>query len=185
MRLKTLLFLTACPLSAACSSISDAETPETRFLDYSLVVVDGRTLPGPLSSLPGLMFWEGDDGSMLAVWRGQVVCNQSGSAKVTFGFRLSDRGSEVWHPIVVELALTCESAGPELIIFRNPVTGEALSGTLSEGPDMCPALSMAIPSVQALRAGYRASLSQANLPGGLDFSGPMHAQFQDTECAGG
>ena len=68
MRLKALFLAAVCAPGLSCSSVSEVETPEARFLDYSLAFVDGHALPGPASSLPGLLLWEGGDGSMLAVW---------------------------------------------------------------------------------------------------------------------
>lgn len=184
MRRTTLLVLTVCPLFVACSSTSDVDNPEARPLDFSLASVDGQALPGLASSLPGLPLWEGSDASMLTVWRGEVVCHADGTAQGSFGFRLSAHGSEVWDPIVVELDLTCESTAPELVTFRDPATGEVLNGTLHEGSEGCPGLSMGIPSVRSLRAGYRPSLSKADLPAGLDFSGPMSGEFREKECSG-
>jgi hypothetical protein len=184
MRLKTLLLVALCTLGFSCSSTSDVEEGDARFFGYALTGVDGLAVPGPLSSLPGLVLWEGEGRTMLTVWRGQVVCNEDGTAEESYGFRLSVGGSEVWDPIMVELDLTCEFADPGFVTFRNPATGEVLNGTLQEGFEGCPALAKGIPSVQSLRAGYRPSTSQAEFPADLEFSGPLNGEFRQKTCSG-
>jgi hypothetical protein len=184
MRRRTLFFLALCTLGSSCSSTSDVEEQDARFLSYALTGVDGGAVPGPFSSLPGLLLWEGESGTKLTVWQGQVVCNEDGTAQESYGFRLSVGGSEVWDPIMVELDLTCEFADPGLVTFRNPGTGEVLNGTLQEGFEGCPALAKGIPSVQSLRAGYRPSMSQAEFPADLELSGPLNGEFRQKSCSG-
>lgn len=184
MRLKTLFLVAFWMLGSSCSSTTEPEERDARFLAYSLTGVDGQAVPGPLSSLPGLLIWEGEGGAKLTVWEGQVVCNDDGTAEESYGFRLSVGGSAVWEPIIVELDLTCEFADPGLVTFRNPATGEVLDGTLQEGFEGCPALAKGIPSPQSLRRGYRPSMSQAELPAELEFSGPLNGDFRQTTCSG-
>lgn len=184
MRLKTLFLLALCTLVSSCSSTTDVEERDARFFSYALTGVDGWAVPGPLSSLPGLLLWEGEGGTKLTVWQGQVVCNEDGTAEESYGFRLSVGGSEVWDPIMVELDLTCEFADPGFVTFQNPATGEVLSGTLQEGFEGCPALAKGIPSLESLRSGYRAAMSQAEFPPELDFSGPLNGEFRQKTCSG-
>jgi hypothetical protein len=184
MRPTTLFLLALCILGLSCSSTNDLGEGDARFMDYSLTGVNGEAVPGPLSSLPGLLIWEGENGTKLTVWRGQVVCNEDGSAKESYGFRLSVEGSAVWDPIVVELDLACDFAGPGPVAFRNPTTGEVSYGTLQEGFDGCPALAKDIPSVQSLRAGYLPSQSQIQFPSQLELSGTLNGEFRLHSCSG-
>lgn len=184
MRPKTLLSVAFCTLGTSCLSSTDVGEGDARFFTYALTTVDGGVVPGPISSLPGLLLWEGEDGTMLTVWQGEVVCNGDGTAKESYGFRLSVAGSGIWHPIMVELHLTCESGGPGLVTFRNPATGEVLTGILQEGFEGCPVLAKEIPSPTSLRAGYRPSMSGAEFPSRLEFSGPLKGEFREKACSG-
>jgi hypothetical protein len=145
-------------------------------------MVNGQGVPGPLSSLPGLLLWEGEGGTKVALWQGEVVCNEDGTAEESYGFRLSVDGSEVWNPIMVKLDLTCELEAPGGVTFRNSATGEVMSGTFQEGFEGCPALAKGIPSVQSLRVGYRPSASEAAFPANLEFSGPLNGEFRLQSC---
>lgn len=184
MRTKSLLLVVFLAFGLSCSSITNMGEVWDMSPDYSLTTLDGSALPGPASSLPGLLIWEGEDGTQLTVWRGQVSCNEDGSGAENFGFRLSSKGSAIWDPIVVSIDLTCESAGGNQITFRNVDTGEVLHGTLQEGFEGCPVLAKALPSVQSLRAGYVSSGSGASFPAELEFSGALNGEYREHSCSG-
>ena len=185
MRLKVLSLVVLCGLVLSCSSPTDEGERDLRLLDYSLSELDGEALPGPLSSLPGLVLWEGDDGSKLAVAQGQLSCASDGAAEEAYLFRLSRQGSASWDPIWVNLELTCELTGPGWVRFRDRLTGEDLDGTILERFDGCPVLAKELPSVESLRFGYDPANSGAEFPAELEFSGPPRGDFQAVECLGG
>ena len=185
MRLKVLALVALCGLVLSCSSSTDEGEKDPRLLDYSLSEVDGEALPGPVSSLPGLVLWEGDDGSKLTVAQGQLSCSADGTAEEGYLFRLSRQGSASWDPIWVNLELTCELTGLESLRFLDPLTGEGLEGTILERFDGCPVIVKELPSVESLRFGYTAANSGAEFPAELEFSGPPRGDFLAVECLGG
>jgi hypothetical protein len=185
MRMSARSLLALCGLFLSCSSTTDQGERDLRLLDYSLSEVDGAALPGPLSSLPGLVLWEGDDGSKLTVARGQLSCANDGTAEESYLFRLSRQGSAIWDPIWVNLDLTCELTGPESLRFRDRLTGEILDGAILERFDGCPVIAKELPSLESLRAGYAPANSGAEFPAELAFSGPARGDFLAVECLSG
>ena len=185
MRNKILTLVALCGLVQSCSSTTDEGEKDLRLLDYSLSEVDGEALPGPISSLPGLVLWEGDDGSKLTVAQGQFSCAGDGTAEEGYLFRLSRQGSASWDAIWVNLELTCELTGPGAVRVRNPLTGEALDGTILERFDGCPVIAKELPSVESLRSGYASANSGAEFPPDLEFSSPPRGQFLAAECLSG
>lgn len=181
MRLSLLSLLALAGLVLSCSSTTDEEK-DLRLLEYSLSEVDGEALPGPASSLPGLVLWQGGDESKLTVAQGQLSCNADGTAVESYLFRLSSQGSASWEPIWVELELTCELTGPGSVAFRDPRTGERLDGTILERFDGCPVISKELPSVESLRSGYAPANSGAEFPAELDFGGPPRGDFLSVDC---
>jgi len=173
-----------CSLALSCSSTTAGEEWDQNPLDYSLSEVDGDALPRPLSSLPGLLIWEGDDDTKLTVAKGELSCAAGGTAAERYLFRLSWKGSAIWDPIWVNLDVTCESTGPGSMRFRDGLTGEVLDGTILERFDGCPVIEKNLPSVESLRAGYAPANSGADFPAGWEFSGPARGQFVATECIG-
>jgi hypothetical protein len=182
MRRKALILLTLPALFLSCASPTDEGNWELRSLDYSLSEVEGEALPGPLSSLPGLVLWEGDDGSTLTVASGGVSCAADGSAEERYLFRLSEQGSEVWDPIWVNLHVTCEPTGDGSVRFLDGRTGEVLDGAIMERFDGCPVIQKPLPSLESLRAGYAPANSGAAFPAELDLSGPLRGDFVESEC---
>jgi hypothetical protein len=154
-------------------------------LDYSLSEVDGEPLPGPASSLPGLILWEGDDGSKLTVAQGALSCAANGIAEEGYLFRLSRQGSAVWDPIWVNLEVSCEITGQGSVRFRDRSTGEVRDGAILERFDGCPVIAIELPSVKSLRAGYAHAHSGAGFPVGLKFSSPLSGDFLAVECLSG
>lgn len=185
MRVKTLSLVAVCCLALSCSSTTDEGQRDLTLLEYSLFEVDGAALPGPLSSLPGLVIWEGEDGSKLAVAEGQLRCAANGIAEESYLFRLSSLGSAVWDPIRVNLDLTCELTGPEALRFRDPSTGEVLDGTILARFDGCPVVSKEFPNVETLRTGFVPANSGAEFPTEMDLSDSPRGDFQAVECLGG
>ncbi len=185
MRLKALWPVLLGSLSLSCSSATDEGERDLRLLDYSLSEVDGEVLPGPASSLPGLVLWEGDDGSKLSVAHGQLSCAENGTAEEGYLFRLSKQGSAVWDPIWVNLDLTCELTGPGSVRFRDNRTGEVLDGKILERFDGCPVIEKGLPSMESLRAGYASAESGAEFPIVLEFSDPLRGDFLAVECLSG
>jgi hypothetical protein len=184
MRLTRLFLLALCTVGWSCGSATGVEERDASLTGYSLLLVDGQAVPTLFSSLPGLLVWEGENGTKLALWQGQVVCNEDGTAEERYGFRLSTEGSEVWDPIMVELDLTCEFDGTGLVTFRYPATGEVQEGAFLEGFEGCPALTKEIPTVETLRSGYRPSMSQAEFPEELEFPAPLNGEFRLATCMG-
>jgi len=182
---KALSLVALCAFAPGCSSATDEGMRDLRLLDYSLSEVDGEALPGPLSSLPGLVIWEGGDGSKLTVAQGQLKCAADGTAEEGYLFRLSRQGSAVWHPIWVNLDLTCELTGPGSVRFRDGLTGEVLDGTILERFDGCPVIEKELPSVESLRTGYVPGSSGAEFPAGLELPGPPRGDFLAVECLAG
>jgi hypothetical protein len=119
---------------------------------------------------------------MLTVANGGLSCADDGTARETYLFRLSDKGSEVWDPIQVEIQLTCERLESGLVRFLNSQTGEALLGTPAERLDGCPAMEKDLPSMESLRAGFVSEDSQADFPAELELSGQRRGDFLGTEC---
>ena len=185
MRLLALSLVALCGLALSCSSTTDEGERDLRLLDYSLSEVDGEALPGPVSSLPGLVIWEGNDGSKLTVAQGQLRCAVGGTAAERYLFRLSRQGSAVWDPIEVNLDVTCELTGPGSLKFRDRQTGEVLDGTILERFDGCPVIAKELPSVESLRTGYAPTNSGAEFPADLEFSGSPRGDFQAVECLSG
>ena len=185
MRRKGLSRVALCGLVLSCSSTTNVEERDLRLLDYSLSEVDGEALPGPLSSLPGLVIWEGDDGSKLTVANGHLSCAADGTAEEGYLFRLARQGSAVWDPIRVNLELTCELTGPRSVRFRNRLTGEVLEGKILERFDGCPVFEKRLPSLESLRIGYAPANSGAEFPAELEFSGPPRGDFLAVECLSG
>jgi hypothetical protein len=185
MQLKALSFVALCGLTSACSSTTDEGERDLRLLDYSLSEVDGEFLPGPASSLPGLMLWEGEDGSKLTVAQGELSCSANGTAEESYLFRLSIQGSSVWDPIRVNLDLTCELTGPRSVRFRNPTTGEVFEGTVMERFDGCPVMAKELPELESLKIGYDPANSGTEFPAWLEFSDSPRGDFLAVECLGG
>jgi hypothetical protein len=182
MRRKALFLLALFCLCSSCASPTDEGERDLRFIDYSLSEVEGEALPGPASSLPGLVLWEGDDGSKLTVANGGVSCAADGTAEERYLFRLSRQGSEVWDPIRVSLDVTCEPAGSGTVNFTDGRTGEVLAGAIMERFDGCPVIQKPLPSMESLRAGYDAAGSGADFPAELELTGSLRGDFVKTEC---
>lgn len=184
MRLKTLVLAGLCCFGWSCSSTTDEGEWDLRQLDYSLDAVDGEAVPGPLSSLPGLRIWEGNDGTILTVARGELACNPDGTAEELYLFRLAEPGSAIWDPIRVKIDVTCERFGSGSVRFRNRNTGETLDGTILERFDGCSVIEKALPSLISLKAGYSSANSGARFPAGVTFSGPTKGNFLEAQCYG-
>jgi hypothetical protein len=182
MRLTALSFVALCGLALACSSATDEGEQDLRLLDYSLSEVDGESLPGAASSLPGLVLWEGEDGSKLTVAQGQLSCASDGTAEESYLFRLSMQGSAVWDPVRVNLDLTCELTGPTSVRFRDRLTGEVLDGTVQERFDGCPVMVKDLPDLESLRVGYDPANSGAEFPAWLELSSLPRGDFLAVEC---
>jgi hypothetical protein len=185
MHLKALSFVALSSLVPACSSATDEGERDLRLLDYSLSEVDGESLPVAASSLPGLVLWEGEDGSKLTVAQGWLSCAADGTAEEGYLFRLNMPGSAVWDPIRVNLDLTCELARPRLVRFRDRVTGEVLDGTVLERVDGCPVMAKELPNLESLRGGYDAASSGAEFPAWLELSDLPRGDFLAVECLDG
>jgi hypothetical protein len=183
MRLKRLIFAALCSFGWSCSSSTDEGAGYLQLLDYALAEVDGEAIPGPLSSLPGLWLWEGIDGTVLTVAKGELTCNANGTAEERYLFRLAQPGSAIWDPIRVKIDHTCELVGSGNVRFRDRDTGEVLDGTVMERFDGCTVISKKLPSVESLRRGYVSSNSEAPFPAELAFPSQLEGQFLDAECA--
>jgi len=185
MRMKTLFALAAlCCFGLACSSSTDEGMRDIRLLDYALVEVGGESVPGPLSSLPGLWLWEGNDGTVVTVAKGGVACDDDGTAEESYLFRRAEPGSAIWDPIWVNIDLTCETVSPGSIRFRNPDTGEVTFGSITEDLQGCVTLSKAFPSVEALKIGYLSADSEASFPSGMGISGSPAGIYLESRCYG-
>ena len=180
--MKVPLYVALCLFGLSCSSATDGGGLEASKTSYSLVAVDGKAVPDLFSSLPGAILWEGEDGSMLAIWQGSVECGENGTAQENYGFRLSREGSALWTPIQVSVAVECEVSDSGSVRFDYLVTGDSLEATVEEEEFGCPRLSKPLPSVEALRAGVDPGSSLADFPAELAFSTPPVGEFRGSLC---
>ena len=183
MRKNALFLAGLCGLGLSCSSSTDVGEWDGSPLNYVLADVDGMEVPDMLSSWPGPVVWEGGGGKLLAMRKGQLVCNDGGSGQERYGFFLSTDGL-TWDLISVEIDLTCEVDGTGSVRFRYRGTGEVLSGAIQEDSDGCSVLAKRLPSLKSLRRGYKPSESRTGFPAALDLFGPVQGTFQQMNCPG-